>query len=288
MAFDFPGNVRQLENLCHWLTVMAPAQVVEAATCRRTERARRRRFMARPNATPPAVEACWLPRGEAAAWRAPAAGAGCRLAGGRSSEARQLLIGAARRGGTADASSRAVHPHRAGGHGAAAASRRRSKLGIGRNTITRRSGTRPGRLIDQSASSTTTGAWSLGRSFLRGALSMLAGADARLQRLADEDVVDAQAWFLRNARFAVVPPAPALGRLLERREGVVQAESSGGKCCAPPACSGSAWPRRRVVDVAVFRCDVEVTHQHQLRMRRLCPAPPRRAARRASASCREL
>jgi two-component system, NtrC family, nitrogen regulation response regulator GlnG len=29
-AFDFPGNVRQLENICHWLTVMAPAQVVEA------------------------------------------------------------------------------------------------------------------------------------------------------------------------------------------------------------------------------------------------------------------
>ncbi len=30
MVFDFPGNVRQLENICHWLTVMAPAQVVEA------------------------------------------------------------------------------------------------------------------------------------------------------------------------------------------------------------------------------------------------------------------
>ncbi|MCK6420723.1 MAG: sigma 54-interacting transcriptional regulator, partial [Aquabacterium sp.] len=29
-SFDFPGNVRQLENVCHWLTVMAPAQVVEA------------------------------------------------------------------------------------------------------------------------------------------------------------------------------------------------------------------------------------------------------------------
>jgi two-component system nitrogen regulation response regulator GlnG len=29
-AFGFPGNVRQLENLCHWLTVMAPAQVVQA------------------------------------------------------------------------------------------------------------------------------------------------------------------------------------------------------------------------------------------------------------------
>jgi two-component system nitrogen regulation response regulator GlnG len=27
--FHFPGNVRQLENICHWLTVMAPAQVVE-------------------------------------------------------------------------------------------------------------------------------------------------------------------------------------------------------------------------------------------------------------------
>jgi two-component system nitrogen regulation response regulator GlnG len=29
-AFAFPGNVRQLENLCHWLTVMAPAQLVQA------------------------------------------------------------------------------------------------------------------------------------------------------------------------------------------------------------------------------------------------------------------
>jgi two-component system nitrogen regulation response regulator GlnG len=28
-AQDFPGNVRQLENLCHWLTVMAPAATIE-------------------------------------------------------------------------------------------------------------------------------------------------------------------------------------------------------------------------------------------------------------------
>jgi len=28
--FEFPGNVRQLENICHWLTVMAPAQMIEA------------------------------------------------------------------------------------------------------------------------------------------------------------------------------------------------------------------------------------------------------------------
>src|SRR5882724_11706792 len=30
-AQDFPGNVRQLENLCHWLTVMTPSQVIEIA-----------------------------------------------------------------------------------------------------------------------------------------------------------------------------------------------------------------------------------------------------------------
>ncbi len=30
IRFDFPGNVRQLENICHWVTVMAPAQTIEA------------------------------------------------------------------------------------------------------------------------------------------------------------------------------------------------------------------------------------------------------------------
>ncbi|MFC7420138.1 nitrogen regulation protein NR(I) [Iodobacter arcticus] len=28
-AFSFPGNVRQLENLCHWITVMAPGALVQ-------------------------------------------------------------------------------------------------------------------------------------------------------------------------------------------------------------------------------------------------------------------
>ena len=28
---ELPGNVRQLENLCHWVTVMAPGQVVDVA-----------------------------------------------------------------------------------------------------------------------------------------------------------------------------------------------------------------------------------------------------------------
>ena len=31
MLFSFPGNVRQLENICHWLTVMAPGQRIEVA-----------------------------------------------------------------------------------------------------------------------------------------------------------------------------------------------------------------------------------------------------------------
>ncbi len=30
VKLPFPGNVRQLENLCHWMTVMAPSQVVQA------------------------------------------------------------------------------------------------------------------------------------------------------------------------------------------------------------------------------------------------------------------
>ena len=28
-TFAFPGNVRQLENICHWVTVMTPAQLIE-------------------------------------------------------------------------------------------------------------------------------------------------------------------------------------------------------------------------------------------------------------------
>ena len=28
-TYPFPGNVRQLENICHWLTVMAPGQTIE-------------------------------------------------------------------------------------------------------------------------------------------------------------------------------------------------------------------------------------------------------------------
>jgi len=51
MAFDFPGNVRQLENLCHWLTVMAPSQVVEAKDLP-PELLSREEPQARPTAAP--------------------------------------------------------------------------------------------------------------------------------------------------------------------------------------------------------------------------------------------
>lgn len=41
VRLPFPGNVRQLENLCHWMTVMAPSQVVQVndlpADLRQTE-----------------------------------------------------------------------------------------------------------------------------------------------------------------------------------------------------------------------------------------------------------
>ncbi len=30
VQFDYPGNVRQLENICHWLSVMAPSQRIDA------------------------------------------------------------------------------------------------------------------------------------------------------------------------------------------------------------------------------------------------------------------
>ncbi|HEX6792632.1 MAG TPA: nitrogen regulation protein NR(I) [Casimicrobiaceae bacterium] len=42
-AFSFPGNVRQLENVCHWLTVMAPGQRIDVADLPQEVRAGGRR-----------------------------------------------------------------------------------------------------------------------------------------------------------------------------------------------------------------------------------------------------
>jgi two-component system nitrogen regulation response regulator GlnG len=48
---DFPGNVRQLENLCHWLTVMAPSIAIEVKDLPPE---------IRPGAAKPAAEQYWL------------------------------------------------------------------------------------------------------------------------------------------------------------------------------------------------------------------------------------
>ena len=62
--FDFPGNVRQLQNLCHWLSVMAPTQVVE------------------PKDLPPEVLEAALPEAQgAAALAATASASGGTLSG---------------------------------------------------------------------------------------------------------------------------------------------------------------------------------------------------------------
>ncbi|MGE8685882.1 MAG: nitrogen regulation protein NR(I) [Achromobacter sp.] len=52
--FDFPGNVRQLENFCHWLTVMAPGQTVEPADLPPEIRAMEHQQHASPAARPAA------------------------------------------------------------------------------------------------------------------------------------------------------------------------------------------------------------------------------------------
>ncbi len=71
MQFDFPGNVRQLENICHWLTVMAPAQVVESKDLPPE-------LLGEVPAMPPAPAgpASVLPGGEAADPLAPASAVG--------------------------------------------------------------------------------------------------------------------------------------------------------------------------------------------------------------------
>jgi two-component system nitrogen regulation response regulator GlnG len=71
--FAFPGNVRQLENICHWLTVMAPSLVIEPKdlppeVLAVTEQSHSLRTSASPAATAESLEAAatalGLPVGE--------------------------------------------------------------------------------------------------------------------------------------------------------------------------------------------------------------------------------
>jgi two-component system nitrogen regulation response regulator GlnG len=109
VSLEFPGNVRQLENLCHWLTVMAPGQTVDVADL------------------PPELRE-QVPRDSAADWKV-----------GLGAEADRLL--ASRQGTVWDQLSRDFERTLIRHALIASAGRRieaAQMLGIGRNTITRK------------------------------------------------------------------------------------------------------------------------------------------------------
>jgi len=92
--------------------------------------------------------------------------------------------------------------------------------------------------------------------------------DARAQRFAGQDDVDAQALVPAKGQVAVIPPAPALGWLFEQPERIRQPEGTQlleMRTFFRRAVDLSG-PGRGVMDVAVLGRDVEVTHQHQLRV----------------------
>jgi two-component system, NtrC family, nitrogen regulation response regulator GlnG len=140
-AFDFPGNVRQLENLCHWLTVMAPSQVVEAKDLPPELLARddsaTRQPAAHAESMRPALVAAPAPTEGADASAMPAAGA--IWLGDLQREARSLLEAGVP--DVWDTLSRKFEGQLI--HTALEVTRGRRieaahKLGIGRNTITRK------------------------------------------------------------------------------------------------------------------------------------------------------
>ncbi|MBK6008580.1 nitrogen regulation protein NR(I) [Ramlibacter ginsenosidimutans] len=100
MTFPFPGNVRQLENICHWLTVMAPAQLIEPKDLPPE--------IGASNAASGASDAAAGVGASAAAGSAPGAGTG--LAAGADSA--QLAAAGSAPGASA------IGAHAAGGNGA--------------------------------------------------------------------------------------------------------------------------------------------------------------------------
>jgi len=147
-TFSFPGNVRQLENICHWLTVMAPAQLIEAKDLPPE-------VMAAAAAEPPAAAApaplaasiepeavaglAALPPIAAASLGTPAGAGATSWEGGLELEAQSML--AAGRTDVWDALSRRFESRLILTALASTRGRRieaAQKLGIGRNTITRK------------------------------------------------------------------------------------------------------------------------------------------------------
>ena len=290
VAFDFPGNVRQLENICHWLTVMAPAQVVEAKDLPPELLG----VEAVPQASAPAAVAAPAAAQPAAAATAVPGGRRCRLArrprtrGPRA--ARRRHAGGV---GHADASVRGpADPDRARCH---ARPPHRSGATAGHRPQHHHAqdpGTGSGRLSDvgshAQASVSTHDRRMVARALvLARCLVDDAGLHRRPQRFADQHQVDAQALVLAEREVAVVPPGPRLRRLLEQAEGIDEAERD--QLAEVIALLGGAvdlpGPRDGIVDVAVVGRDVEVAHQHQLRMRGQLLGAASRAGRAATASC---
>ena len=148
--FAFPGNVRQLENLCHWLTVMAPAQVIEVKDLPpeilQTDADVAVPEPAVPGANPP--EAAMAHGADPSAGAAPASEASPAVAQmaapsswqqGLEAEAARLLAS-----GRTDVWDHLMHQVESRLIAAALAATRgrrieaAQKLGIGRNTITRK------------------------------------------------------------------------------------------------------------------------------------------------------
>ena len=146
VAFEFPGNVRQLENICHWLTVMAPGQVIDVGDLPPELQA----GVASPWLARPAPAASVLPAGPGSAPADAAANAALATPAAPPSLAADwhaLLADEARRmleGGTPDvweALTRQFETQLI--HAALNLTRGRrveaaQRLGIGRNTLTRK------------------------------------------------------------------------------------------------------------------------------------------------------
>lgn len=143
-SLPFPGNVRQLENLCNWLTVMAPAQTVEVKDLPADLLAGRPAAALNAVVSSPALDAgAPFDAGGAAPVQAPAGAAASGMPGGWESilrgEVARLL-----RGSTPDVMDEVTRRFEAAvirealeftrGRKVEAAER----LGIGRNTITRK------------------------------------------------------------------------------------------------------------------------------------------------------
>ncbi|TSE36694.1 Nitrogen regulation protein NR(I) [Tepidimonas fonticaldi] len=159
-AFDFPGNVRQLENLCHWLTVMAPAQVIEVKDLPPEVLAalneRRQPSAAEPAASAPAPSALSVPSDAPATPQAPmppawalggavvppaSAAAGTPQAWEAALQAEAMALLAEGRHDVWDALIRRVETRLIQTALQATRGRRieaAQRLGIGRNTITRK------------------------------------------------------------------------------------------------------------------------------------------------------